>query len=82
LNSEIGGNVIGQKEVVPVTGNVQVVCRFRPLNEREQNKAGDNLCVKFLDDKTCTVNHTDAETGKEGAVKYSYDKTFDPSATQ
>jgi hypothetical protein len=29
-------------------GNVNVVCRFRPLNEKEKNMTTD-LCVEFID---------------------------------
>lgn len=56
----IAGGVFTSKEATPQAGNVKVVCRFRPLNDREKNEAGQNLCVKFLDEKTCTVNVSNA----------------------
>jgi hypothetical protein len=31
------------------SGNVKVFCRFRPLNERELETTGENLCVSFKD---------------------------------
>jgi hypothetical protein len=31
--------------VKETSGNVKVFCRFRPLNERELETTGENLCV-------------------------------------
>lgn len=35
--------------VKETSGNVKVFCRFRPLNERELETTGENLCVSFKD---------------------------------
>jgi hypothetical protein len=39
---------------VPGAANVKVVCRFRPLNEREKN-LGTTVCHELLDDKTVQI---------------------------
>ena len=38
----------------PSTGNIKVLCRFRPLNEKEKNISQD-LCVDFNDIQTCSI---------------------------
>ena len=39
---------------MPLAGNIRVVCRFRPLNDKEKN-ISQNLCVEFIDSQNCTV---------------------------
>ena len=39
-------------------------------------------CVAFDDKQTCVVRGTDPETGQYGAIKYSFDRVFDPNSTQ
>ena len=63
------------KEVI--TGNVKVFCRFRPLNQRELDTADDMLCVSFKDEKTCSVNGINKNTGSEEPIDYNFDYTFD-----
>ena len=49
-------------EVVPTkanylqanVGNIKVLCRFRPLNDKEKNISQD-LCVDFYDNQTCSI---------------------------
>ncbi len=36
------------------SGNIKVLCRFRPLNEKEKNITQD-LCVDFIDNLTCAI---------------------------
>ena len=36
----------------------------------------------FDDNKTCCVKGTDPETGITGAIKYNFDRVFDPNPTQ
>jgi hypothetical protein len=38
----------------PSSGNIKVICRFRPLNEKEKTMS-QNLCVEFSDPQTCVV---------------------------
>jgi kinesin family member 5 len=59
-------------------GNIKVVCRFRPLNEKEQQMSG-NLCVKFLDDQTVSII-SNSESSE--ALKFTYDKVFPPTGSQ
>lgn len=39
---------------VQTMGNIKVVCRFRPLNEKEKG-VSQNLCVEFLDSQNCSI---------------------------
>lgn len=41
----------------PSTGNIKVLCRFRPLNDKEKN-ISQELCVDFLDNQTCSIKST------------------------
>ena len=40
--------------------NVKVVCRFRPLNEREK-ALGNTIVHELLDDKTVAIKETKSE---------------------
>lgn len=66
-------------------GNVKVVCRFRPLNERE--KALGNLTVHdLLDDKTVAIKDSKLEkvdkNGQPETLKFSFDRVFGMESTQ
>ena len=63
-------------------GNVKVFCRFRPLNERELDTTGNELCVEFKNEKTCSVVGVNKTTGNTEPINYTYDATFDPNSTQ
>jgi hypothetical protein len=39
---------------VQTSGNIKVVCRFRPLNEKEK-VISQNLCVEFIDSQNCSI---------------------------
>lgn len=48
-----------QPKAPPQVGNVQVFCRFRPLNSREKGMGEKDYSVaKFLDDKVLEVQGT------------------------
>ena len=68
--------------VKETSGNVKVFCRFRPLNERELETTGENLCVQFKDDKTCAVMGINKITGNTEPIDYTFDATFDSNSTQ
>lgn len=55
--------------------NIKVICRFRPLNESENNK-GSVLCVEFLSDTSLRIPN-DSETSQ-----YTFDQAFQPTCTQ
>lgn len=40
-----------EHKIVISGGNVAVVCRFRPLNEKEKTKERGKICPKFIDSK-------------------------------
>ena len=64
-----------------VTGNVQVYCRFRPLNQREKEIA-DTVCVSFKDQKSCSVNGINKNTGITELIDYNFDRVFDLDSRQ
>ncbi|CDW78179.1 kinesin heavy chain [Stylonychia lemnae] len=61
---------------------MNIVCRFRPLNDREKTESGSKLCVTFEDRNTCCVQGTDPDTGQFGQVRYNFDRVFDYNARQ
>lgn len=61
---------------------MKVFCRFRPLNQRELSTTESQICVKFKDKQTCSVNGINKVTGNAEPIDYTFDATFDPSCTQ
>ena len=57
-------------------GNVKVVCRFRPLNEKEL-QTSESLCVNFLDERTASINSSSPDQ-----QKFTFDQVFPPSSSQ
>ncbi|CAG9316194.1 unnamed protein product [Blepharisma stoltei] len=60
------------------TGNVRVVCRFRPLNEKEK-AISMQVCVNFSPDNKTVLVRT-SEGGEP--TKFNFDYVFTPLATQ
>ena len=60
--------------------NVKVVCRFRPLNQREKS-LGATHCHQLLDDKTVQIKDKDVKDSKD-PLKFSFDKVFDTGTSQ
>ncbi len=68
------------------SGNVNVVCRVRPLNQSELSY-GTTCCLDFLDDKTVQLKlskglTSDPETTKNEKLTYSFDRVFSPKTEQ
>jgi len=64
-------------------GNVKVVCRFRPINEKE--RAQSNAIVhELLDDKTVSIKDSTKADKNANAepLKFNFDKVFDCNSTQ
>jgi kinesin family protein 5 len=60
-------------------GNIRVVCRFRPLNEKEI-KMGASMCIAFdPDDKTVVMN---AMQESLGPMRFTFDYVFQPNTAQ
>ena len=59
-------------------GNIKVVCRFRPLNEKEI-ELSESLCVNFISDQTISI--TDKHEAAE-PLKFTLDKVFPPMSAQ
>ena len=66
------------------TGNVKVVCRFRPLNKSEQEKAGVSQICEFSEDKkSVTIKQCRGnEVLDSGGNKFTFDRVFDMDVTQ
>lgn len=61
------------------SGNIKVVCRFRPLNDKEKQIA-DGVCVNFLPDNK-TVQMKSHPDGQE-SPRFTFDYVFNPSTHQ
>jgi len=60
-------------------GNIRVVCRFRPLNEKEI-KMGSSMCISFdPDGKTVNMN---AVQENLGPMRFTFDHVFQPNTAQ
>ncbi|OMJ92148.1 hypothetical protein SteCoe_5137 [Stentor coeruleus] len=57
--------------------NVRVVCRFRPLNDLECQRA-QGLCVSFSDQTVCVNSQSDSAEN----LKFTFDKVFTPESSQ
>jgi len=66
--------------ITPAAANVKVVCRFRPLNEREKS-LGTTVCHELLDDKTVQIKDKENKDAKE-PLKFTFDKVFDINTSQ
>lgn len=60
-------------------GNILVLCRFRPLNEKEKQMS-DQLCVNFPDDQKTVIITPQTESG--GPLRFNFDSVFTPAASQ
>ena len=60
-------------ELEDMKGKIRVICRVRPLSERETEKRCVSV-VKIVDE--CTIN----VEGRRGVRGYTYDKCFGPGA--
>src|SRR5574343_102072 len=60
-------------------GNVNVVCRFRPLNQKEKDM-NEKPCVDFgADGKTVIVK---SQYDTMGPLTFSFDSVFNPDSSQ
>ena len=63
------------------TGNVIVVCRFRPLNQNELNHGGTNVCSDFHPNKK-SVTITTKGDGTVSKNEFTFDRVFDVNTSQ
>ena len=59
-------------------GNIRVVCRFRPLNEKE-TQLSNNICATFEENKTVVINPSNDVSGP---MRFNYDWVFPPQCEQ
>ena len=57
--------------------NVNVICRFRPMNELEKNSGNELVCV-FTSPTSLQFN----STRENNKYKFNFDRIFDPNTTQ
>lgn len=60
-------------------GKVIVVCRFRPLNEKEQQMS-KNMCAEFSEDHKSVKVNSQYENGED--LNFTFDYIFDPYGGQ
>ena len=61
------------------TGNVKVLCRFRPLNEKEKGMS-NNICASFSpDNRTVSIQNSESSNGP---LRFNFDYVFTPDASQ
>jgi kinesin family protein 5 len=60
-------------------GRVIVVCRFRPLNEKEQQQS-KSICVDFSEDHKSAKINSQYENGED--MNFTFDHIFPPSGSQ
>lgn len=59
------------------TGNVKVICRFRPISDKERDQT-KNVCAEFIDNYQVAIKTThDLNT-----YRFSFDRIFSPKASQ
>ncbi|CAG9331391.1 unnamed protein product [Blepharisma stoltei] len=61
------------------SGNIKVVCRFRPLNQKEK-EISMRVCVDFSSDNKTVIVKSQQENSEP--LKFNYDHVFDPESTQ
>ena len=62
------------------TSNIRVLCRFRPLNEKEKQTFPDMMCVDFLNDNQSIIVHPQSE--HNDSLQFKFDYCFSPAASQ
>jgi kinesin family protein 5 len=60
-----------------LTGNINVVCRFRPLNDKEKQNT-QNICVEFLDEQQINIK----SSSENNNYRFSFDHIFQMSSDQ
>jgi len=63
------------------SGNVKVVCRIRPFNQREVD-LGSAACLDVEDDKTVSVKTNQYMDGGPGLLSFTLDRVFNVNSTQ
>ena len=60
--------------------NIKVMCRFRPLNEKEMQTFPDMMCVDFSkDNQTITIN---PQSEHNDSLQFKFDYVFSPEVPQ
>lgn len=59
--------------------NIQVICRFRPINDRERLNYAEKQCVEFVDNQTVIINPVAENNGPH---TFTLDYIFPPDSYQ
>ena len=62
-------------------GNVRVICRFRPLNDKEKEMS-NSVCANFYPDRQTVGIMTTTTHESAAPMKFTLDYVFTPDATQ
>lgn len=62
------------------SSNINVLCRFRPINDKEKEEFPDQLCVNFLlDNQTVVIN---SQSEHKDDLEFKFDYAFHPDDPQ
>jgi kinesin family protein 5 len=66
------------------TGNVKVVCRFRPINASEEERFGKDLICEFSDNKHSVTVKSNRDVGASyvDTNMFTFDRVFDMKVSQ
>lgn len=62
------------------TSNIKVLCRFRPINDKEKEEFPDQLCVGFVQDNQTIIINSQSEHKDD--LQFKFDYVFTPFDTQ
>ena len=82
VNANVSPNT--SQILVPSAGNIKVLCRFRPLNEKEK-QISQSLCVDFIDPQTCSIKSNvqfHLNKSENNNYNFNFDRIFDVNAHQ
>lgn len=67
-------------ELEILASNIKVICRFRPLNDKEKQLCSEKQWIEFLKDSQSVTVNSQSESG--GPQNFVFDYVFPPSSDQ
>lgn len=70
--SNVSSSLLGNS-----AGNVKVMCRFRPISDKEKDHS-KNICCEFMDNTQVSIR----TTNDLNTYRFSFDRIFNPKSSQ